>query len=86
MKEKLRVRSKFQLSNGGIRVELHALLQRYPPQRVESFVEAILLRRDVNEHEGFAVAAQGVLQQVGQLRVPVGHVRALHNNQNCYTL
>jgi len=57
------------------------LLWWYPPQRVEGFVEAILLGRDIDKHEGLAVPAQRVLQEVRQLGVPVGHVRALEQSK-----
>jgi hypothetical protein len=48
------------------------------PEGTKSFVEAVLLGGDVDEHEGFAVTAQGVLEQVRQLGVAVRNVRALH--------
>jgi hypothetical protein len=48
------------------------------PEGTKSFVEAVLLGGDVDEHEGLAVTAQGVLEQVRQLGVAVRYVRALH--------
>ena len=37
----------------------------------------LLLGGDVDEHQGLAVAAQAVLEEVGELRVAVGNVRVL---------
>ena len=37
----------------------------------------LLLGRDVDEHEGFAVAPKAVLQEMGQLGVPVWDVGVL---------
>ena len=50
---------------------------QYLPQRVESFVHVFLLGRNVDKHQGLAVAPETVLQQVGQLGVPVWHVGRL---------
>merc|ERR1711902_89269 len=53
-------------------------------QRVQGLAEALLLGTDVDEHQGLRVAPKAVLQQVGQLRVAVGHVggllRKCHDN------
>ena len=46
-------------------------------QRVQGLAEALLLGTDVDEHQGLRVAPKAVLQQVGQLRVAVGHVGGL---------
>ena len=37
----------------------------------------LLLGGDVDEHQGLAVAAQAVLEEVGELRVAVGNVGVL---------
>ena len=37
----------------------------------------LLFGRDVDEHEGLAVAPKAVLEEVGKLRVPVGDVGVL---------
>ena len=37
----------------------------------------LLLGRDVDKHQGLAVAAQAVLQEVSQLGVSVGNMRVL---------
>ena len=47
------------------------------PQRVEGLAEALFLGADIDEHEGLGVAAEAVLEQVGQLGVAVGHVGRL---------
>ena len=46
-------------------------------QRVDGFGGAVLSRRHVDEHQRFAVAAQGVLQEVCQLGVPERHILLL---------
>jgi hypothetical protein len=51
----------------------------FSPERIKCLIEAVLLGRDIDKHQCLAVAAQAVLQQVGQLGVPVGHVGALDN-------
>lgn len=43
-------------------------------QRRDRLAEVLPKRRDVDEEKGLALATQGVLQQVRQARVPVGHV------------
>lgn len=46
-------------------------------KRVESFSNALLLGTDIDKHQGLGIASEAVLQQVGQLRVPVGNMRRL---------
>ena len=53
------------------------MLQWYLPEGVERLVEAVLLGRHVDKHQGLAVPAQAGLQQVRQLGVPVRHVGTL---------
>ena len=47
----------------------------------EGLVIVVLRGTEVGKHERFRVSAEGVLKQPGQLRVPVGHVRALAVDQ-----
>jgi hypothetical protein len=53
------------------------------PQGVEGLVDVILPRRKVDEHQGFAVAAKTVHQQVSQLRIAVGDVTVLKKVASC---
>mmetsp|Transcript_92454 Transcript_92454/g.297228 ORF Transcript_92454/g.297228 Transcript_92454/m.297228 type:complete len:382 (+) Transcript_92454:2052-3197(+) len=46
-------------------------------QGVEGLREVHVGGRDASDHEGAAVAAEGVLQHARQLRISVGHVRAV---------
>ena len=46
-------------------------------ERVQCLAEALFLGTDIDEHQGLRVAPKAVLQQVGQLRVAVGHVGGL---------
>ena len=47
------------------------------PERVQGLVDVLLLGADVDEHQGLAVASQAVLEEVGELGVPIGDVGVL---------
>ena len=53
------------------------LISQLLPQRVERLIEELLPGVEVDEHEGLAVAAKAVLQEVGEARVPVGDMGVL---------
>lgn len=46
-------------------------------ERVHCLVVVVVSWSDVGDHERLRVAAQGVLQQSGQLRVSIGYIRVL---------
>ena len=52
-------------------------LRKISPQRIQRLVDMFFPGRNVDEHQGLAVAPEAVLKEVGELRVSVRDVRVL---------